>query len=221
MKSFACGHLAALLFVAAAPAFADGAAALPTRYEIYSGIGSQGYVLGGGASFNDAFGVRGEGNYLNYTKNYSSDSVNYDGKLSYRNAGLFVDWHPFRGSFRLTAGALVGDDKVTGSATSSQGSYTINGTSYSAAGQSLSATVKFPTVRPYLGVGFGHTQQRGFGFYSDLGVAYGKPSVDVNASPALQQQAANDIAAEKSDLESKANRLRYMPVLDVGVRYAF
>ncbi|WP_051229352.1 hypothetical protein [Paludibacterium yongneupense] len=81
--------------------------------------------------------------------------------------------------------------------------------------------MKFPTVRPYLGFGFGHTPRKGLGFYSDLGVAYGKPSVDLSASQALQQQAVNDIATEKSDLESKANRLRYMPVLNVGVSYVF
>jgi hypothetical protein len=213
MKKFAILGAVALALSAVATVASAG--------EIYAGVGTQGGVVGAGTSINSVLSARGEFNYLNYNDNYSSDNVNYNAKLKYQNGGVYLDFHPFSNGLRLTAGALVGNDKLDGTANSSQGTYTINGNSYSAAGQSLNATLTFPTVRPYIGIGYGHTQSAGLGFYADLGVAYGKPSVNLNASSGLAAAAASDLAAEQSSLQSKANDLKYMPVLNIGLSYGF
>jgi hypothetical protein len=189
--------------------------------EVYGGIGTQGYTVGAGTNVTNSVEVRGEVNYFQYSDNFSSGSVNYNAKIKYQNGAVYADWHPFDNGFHLTGGALIGNDKLSGDAQATNGNIEINNHSYSAAGQSLHASLNFPTVRPYVGLGYGHAQSTGFGFYADLGVAYGKPSVDLTASPTLAAAAATDLATEKSDLQSKANDLKFMPVLSLGVSYGF
>ena len=210
-----------VLFMLPAVGMANGIAFSGGNLETYAGVGTQGLALGVGAVVMNGVSVRGEFNYLDYRKNFSSDSVDYTAKLKYKNVGVYLDFFPLANGFRLSTGALLGSNRVEGNAVATNGQITINGNTYNANGQYLNATVKFPEVRPYLGIGYGHANQKGLGFYADLGVAYGKPSTSLNASPLLAQQAAADLAQAQQDLNNKAKKLTFMPVLNVGLSYAF
>lgn len=191
--------------------------------EIYTGAGTTGFVLGAGSKLNDNFGVRAEGNYLNYSHSFSTSDVNYDAKIKFQDFSLLADYFPFSGSgFRLSAGAVVGNDKLSGQATGQSGTVTINGNQYSAAGQSLNVSAKFPTVRPYVGIGYGHHADKGLSFFVDLGVEYGKASVDLTASPGLAAQAGQaNIDAERNKVQDKVNKLNAYPVFRLGVSETF
>ena len=52
------------------------------------------------------------------------------------------------GGFRLSAGAVIGTRKATGNAVATNGTLSINGSSYPAAGESVGAEAKFPRPRP-------------------------------------------------------------------------
>ena len=69
------------------------------------------------------------------------------------------------------------------------------------AGETISAKLKWPPVRPYLGIGCGHNPvaKPGFSFAADIGVVFGKPSLSFNVPEDLAQQAgaANVAAAER------------------------
>jgi len=98
------------------------------------------------------------------------------------------------------------------------------GTTFFSPNATASATVKYPSVMPYLGIGFGHkpVTTRGFGFMADLGVAYGRPHVSYTVSPALLALAgANNVNAEEQDISNTANRYRFYPIVQVGVSYRF
>ncbi|CAH0446847.1 hypothetical protein LMG10661_02910 [Ralstonia syzygii subsp. syzygii] len=124
---------------------------------------------------------------------------------------------------RLTAGVLVGDDRIDGTATSQSGTYTINGVSVSSAGESVTAKLRFPAVRAYLGIGFGHNPRtKGLSVAFDAGMAFGKPSVSFNVPPNIAAAAgASNVSAEEQNLQSKANNLKFYPILKAAVTYRF
>lgn len=192
--------------------------------ELYTGVGTTGFKLGIAQAITDQMAVRGEYNGLNYNRNFNTDDIDYSGKIKFSSAGLYLDYHPWKDNgFRVSAGALAGSNKVTADGKAKNGTFNINGTSYSAAGQWVSASASFPSVQPYLGLGYGFTPKRsGVGFFADLGVAYGKPDVKLDVSSGLLAQAGQaNVNAEQQDLQDKLNKLRFYPVLNIGISYAF
>ena len=192
--------------------------------EAYLGLGSAGLTLGIGKTLLPGSMGRIEVNGLDVSHRYSSGGINYDAKLRHGSAAAFYDWFPAAEGFRMTAGLFAGDTRLTGSSTGVAGTtYTINGVGYSAAGESLSLRVKWPTLLPYLGVGWGRGQPvGGLGFFADAGVAYGRPGVSLSASPGLTARATQaNIDAERQRIEDDLGRYRYLPVLRVGLNYSF
>lgn len=118
--------------------------------EVYGGVGTTGVTLGYTHTLTDNFGVRAEANMLNFNKNVDSNNVTYDARIKFQDVGLYGDYHPFGGGFRVSAGVLVGHDKISGTANGNSGTVDINGTSYNIAGESLTLDAKFPDVRPTL-----------------------------------------------------------------------
>lgn len=78
-------------------------------------------TLGAGAelsyALSDRFGVRvlgaGFGTSLDVDVE-SSDDLEYNGDLDLAHGALLVDYHPFAGTFRVSAGVMVNDDGFDG-----------------------------------------------------------------------------------------------------------
>jgi hypothetical protein len=194
--------------------------------DLYLQGGTQGVGLGYAFPVTPWFGMHADINGFGLAHQFTSGDVNYDAHLHLLSGGTYLDLFPFRDSgFRVTAGAMFSDDTLSGNAVPTNGTYTFNGTTVVAPpGTGVSATVRYPTVRPYFGLGFGHkpTASSGFGFVADLGFAYGTPHVDYDVSPDLVTAAgANNVAAEEQNLENTASHWRFYPVLQVGVSYHF
>jgi opacity protein-like surface antigen len=197
------------------------ASAVNARSEIYLGAGTTGGTVGYGYAFGDHTAVRVEGNFLNFSHSVSYGSSRYEGKLKFRTFGLYYDFFPL-GPLRLTGGVLVGSNKFEGSQVVRNGSVTINGQSYDATGQYVNSTIDFRSTSPYLGIGWGHHPGLGPGFYTDLGVIFGRPSATITVSPALRQAAGSqNIAAEQADLQRQADHLRFYPVIRMGIDFHF
>jgi hypothetical protein len=193
--------------------------------EIYGGAGTDGLALGYGYSFTKNSNVRAEVDGFSISHDFTAGGLQYDAKLKLMHGALFADFFPAPSivPFRLTAGVLVGGDNVEGDATSVSGTYSINGVTVPSSGESITAKLKFPTVRPYLGIGFGHNPNtKGLSVAFDAGVAFGKPSVsfDVPANIVAAAGQAN-VDAEQQSLQSKANSLRFYPIVKVAVTYRF
>ncbi|CAE6822050.1 hypothetical protein R70006_06248 [Paraburkholderia domus] len=193
--------------------------------DIYLQGGTQGIGIGYAQPLTSWAGLRADLNGFGLSHTFHAGDLDYSGRLHLFSAGTYLDLFPIKSSsFRVSAGLLFNDDYARGNAVSDNGSYTINGTSYYAPGSTISAKVSYPTVMPYFGLGFGHkpVTTRGLGFTADLGVAYGKPHVDYQVSPQLVAIAgADNINAEVQSVQSKANRYRWYPILQVGLSYRF
>lgn len=191
--------------------------------EVYVGAGTTGAVVGVGGQVAPRAGVRLEANFLDYSRSVSTSNVDYDGKLKSSGGSLLFDFFPVAGGFfRITAGAVLGDNKVTAVGKPRNNTFNINGQVVNATGESINFTVKQPSVLPYLGLGVGHTQKAGWGFFADVGATYGKPKVDFSATPGLVAAAGQaNIDAERQDVQNKADHYKFYPVVKLGITYSF
>ncbi|TAM33764.1 MAG: hypothetical protein EPN61_18135 [Burkholderiaceae bacterium] len=210
----------AVTLVMAAALF--GVTTVHASNEVYFGAGTTGITGGYAKSLGERSGVRVEANYLNYSRNFNTSDAKYDGTLKFTDVGAYYDVF-FAGPFRLSAGLMIGTHKLEADGQASSGTITINHQQYDATGEWVRAQAKYATVRPYLGLGWGHRPERsGLGFFGDVGVAYGSPSVSFRTSPGLQVAAGSaNIEAERENVQSKADNLRFYPVVRVGLDYTF
>lgn len=213
-----------VVLISASIAFAFGAqAASASPVEVYGGVGTDGLGLGAGLGLTSHFGARAEVDGFHLSHNFSSGDMHFDADVTLIHGGLFADYFPIPSVFpvRLTAGVLVGGDNLSGDATSTSGSYTFNGVSVDANGETVHAKLKYPTLRPYLGIGFGHNpNKRGLSMAFDAGVAYGKPKVSFDVPADIVSAAGQEnVSAEEANLQQKANDLRFYPIVKVSVTY--
>lgn len=146
-----------------------------------------------------------------------------------RQGGIYGDFFPWSNSgFRIVAGLRFNDNEVSGNSVPTNGTYTFEGKATPAfPGEYATVTVKWPTVMPYLGVGYGfQPKAKGFGLTAELGVAYGMPRSTYTLSPALAQAAGpamsqEIIATGLQQVQDKASPFRWYPTLQIGVSYRF
>src|SRR5207248_60790 len=142
---------------------------------------------------NDYIGLRASGDWLGYSRNFSSSDLRYGGRATWATFGAFGDIHPFKNGFFLSGGAYFGDRKVTLNATPN-GNVTVNGVVLTPAqiGQ-LHGEGKLSSSAPFAGLGWDSTfnSKGGLGFKGLIGVAFSDdPSVSITASgPAASQPA--------------------------------
>jgi hypothetical protein len=218
------------LTLAALAAVAAGAQAQAADFGVYGTAGTVGFGGGIAATFNDHFGAR-----LGYTAyDYSVDDIEesdltLDGKLKLGGVQALLDWYPFAGGFRVTAGAVEGGS-LSARARPIGGTYTLNDVDYDAADiREATGSAKFDSISPYLGVGFGRALSRDgrFALTADIGVVFtGSPDVRLSVTcavndPAFCADLQNDVAAEQAELQNDADDFKYWPVLSLGVSYKF
>jgi hypothetical protein len=214
------------LLVATGALLLVATAALPGRAqatEVFGGLGTSGVEIGVAERVGGIAGLRLGAEFLKVSRDFESDGATYDTKLKFSTLGVYGDYFVAGGGFRLSAGAVIGMRKASGNAVATNGSISINGTPYSATGESVGAEAKFPSVAPYLGIGYGHHQPRkGSGFYLDLGVVIGKADAQLSPSAGLAAAAGPaNVAAEQQKLQDSVNKLKAYPVLKFGFSYAF
>jgi hypothetical protein len=214
-----------VLSAAAAAMIAMLATQTTQAQEVYVQGGTLGGGVGAAYSLNSWAGVHAEVEGFGFSHSFNVDGAKYDGHLSLIQGGLYLDLFPFTNSgFRVTGGALINGDELKAHAVpDAQGNFKIGDASVPAIAGAPSATVRLPSVMPYLGVGYGHKPvSKGFGFMFDLGVAYGRPHVSyfVPEVYSLLTTQAN-IDQEKQDITNRVEKYRWYPVVQLGVTYRF
>jgi len=171
--------------------------------------------------------VRVAGHRLTYTTTRTESDITYDAKLKFKGVTALVDLFPSRrGAFHLTGGLMTAPAEASGVGQPTGDSYEINGTTYTAAEVgTVSATAEWPSTMPYVGFGWGTPANHGGGvaFVFDLGVGFGKPTVDLNASSAVPgSNLAADVEAEERDLEEEIDKWgKLYPVISLGLVIRF
>ncbi len=196
--------------------------------EPYVKVGLPGVVVGYAHSVNDQLGLRVDaGTTGSISRERTESDVPYRARLKYNRVGLFGDYRPFGGRFRLTAGLTVNDASLKlDSRFDGATEVTINETTITpSAADYFRAHVKIPRLTPYFGIGWGHEpRETGFGFVADLGVSIGKPKVTVDQNltdnhPSLISQ--EDVDIETRQLKDKVGKLRILPHVAVGMSYRY
>jgi len=187
-------------------------------------------TLGLGAEFNYSinsyFTARVDFNRYNYSYTGTKQQINYDFDLHLKSYSAMLDWHPFAGTFRVSAGYFSNKNDI-GAVATPQGSYTINGTSYTAAQVGvLSGDITFNPTVPYLGIGWSTlgTESTGLGVEFDIGALFqGSPKVQLSATGAAASNAQfqSDLAAEQVKLQGDLNSFKTYPVISLGLAYRF
>jgi hypothetical protein len=193
--------------------------------DVYGGLGLPGLVsLGYAQPINTNWGWRGEySGGLSINKDGVQDGVNVTGTFKANHAGVFADWFPFDGGFRLVGGVTVNDIKANFVGVGS-GTATINNKTVSMVGQTFNVNLTYPTTTPYLGLGYGHQSSdiKGLGFYADLGVMIGSFNTEVSTSlvnSGLVTQA--DVDAQTKTMRDSVSGLSVLPSFSVGLNYRF
>jgi hypothetical protein len=219
---------ASLVVAVLAPSVASAQGA----WGVEANIGTLGYGAGVGLALGQSFNARLFAAGASYSRDFESSGVDYKARLQLRNAPLLLDWHPGGSIFRISAGVMLNDDKMTVDAQPSAGAtYTFNGVTYTAAQVgTATGTIKFNRAAPFVGFGFGRpiARHRGLSFAMDFGAAYlGQPKASLNIScgaavPALTcAQIRNDANAEAAQLSDEMKSYRWYPVLQMHLTYAF
>ncbi len=198
---------------------------LPAQQSTDLSIGVRAGTLGIGAEVNKLitghFGVRASVNTFSASTTQTQSDLNFDAHIKLKAFTGLVDIYPSnRGSFHLTGGVISNPVTVDATAVpSGNGTYDINGTTYTGAQVgTLSGHAAYKTS-PYAGLGWGTPAAKHFGlkFVFDLGAAIGKPTITLsstNQDPNLQ----SDIAAQQKKTQTDVDKYaKVYPVISFGL----
>ncbi|HEX2164851.1 MAG TPA: hypothetical protein VHM02_12960, partial [Thermoanaerobaculia bacterium] len=160
---------------------------------------------------------------------FDSERVTYEGEAELASALATVDLHPFAGGFRLSLGALVNDNTLSGEAPIrdlllDEGIAVPPGI---ALGE-LVAEATVEPVAPYAGIGWGSAPGGGgWSLSLDLGAAWhGEPEVDLEVQGPLaglagRPEVVQAIAEEERELEAELEDYSLFPVVALSLSYRF
>jgi hypothetical protein len=164
-------------------------------------------------------------NALSADFDYDGDDDNtYLAEINLQTIPVMLDWHPFSGDFRITAGLVLNENEVTGSVEPGE-DFEFNDADYQL--ESLSAELSFDDMGTYIGIGFGDAANSStrFNLTLDIGAMYhGTPELTATATAsnaALQAELNRNLAIEVADANEDLESFKWYPVISVGLSYRF
>ena len=214
----------ALLSLGALLGAAD-ARAIELNGEFYALAGVPGFGLGYARPLDSRFTVRADLLTLGQRDRTTiRNGIHYQASTRLQRMALFGDWFPFEGNFRLTGGLSSNSISMTLDATGAGGSLTIGERSYTTtAADGLEVRVRFPSVTPYLGIGWGHQLNTGWRLSADLGALIGRAKITVTPRGPLAGEADLQVNLDKelSELRNDVGRIRAIPQVTLSLGYSF
>jgi hypothetical protein len=202
-------------------------------------VSTLGYGIEADYVLSDTFSVRVQYNTYSYDDTFDEDGIDYDGELDLQSFGVLLDWHPFGGGFRVSAGGFNVDNKISGEA-SGEGTYEIGDEEYTVRpgdNLRLNADMKLGDgFKPYLGLGWGHSpaNKGGLLLSFDVGVLIqGSPEVALDVSGTAEDQFGNTVDAgndptvqaelrkEEKNMEDDLKNFDLYPVVSLGIGWRF
>jgi hypothetical protein len=187
-------------------------------------IGTLGIGIGGEYRLSESFGLGLGANYFKYDFDFTAEEITYDAELNLASATVLAHYYPMKSRFRLTGGLAFNGNEIDAQ---SQGdaSYEIGDTTYTAAQVgTIDGKIDFRSVAPYLGLGWGPSMEKRWGFTFDIGVLFqGSPDVELTASGLLAQDPVflADLAEEEQAIQDELEKFQYYPIIALGVYYRF
>ena len=214
--------LAALSCVLVAPAAARADVLTSTTADLH--VSTLGYGIAVGHTIAPRVDLRVSTGTLAFDHSGTADNLNYLGSVRFQNVAALLDLHPTNGALRLTTGLVFGNDHIDVHGTAQNGTYVINGTTYTAAQVgTVDGTAKFGTAAPYFGIGLGAPHRLGVYFTADAGVVLRTITTTLNATgpAASTPQFQSDLAQARNDFQNSAQTLKTYPVISLGIATRF
>lgn len=195
------------LFAAAALVLSGAAVA---RGETTLGVSLEASTLGAGLSVGmpvgERFNVRGMYHGFSYDLDDIEDDsgATYEGELDLTSAGLMVDFHPFKGAFRLTAGLVSNGNEIGLTGMPAGGVFQVGDCTFEsnpADPLAVDGTVEFSSSAPYVGIGWGGNLNAKPGFFMTLDVGVlvsGSPDTTLAGRGQARNANAGDLACGSS-----------------------
>jgi hypothetical protein len=215
------GALVILALAGTAPASEED---VPGPFTAGAKIGTLGIGIGGEYRLNESFGLGLGANYFKYDFDFTADDIDYDAELTLASATVLAHYYPKKGRFRLTGGLAFNGNKIDAQS-KPEITVEIGDTTYPGVGAgTIDGDIDFRTVAPYLGLGWGPSLEKRWGFTFDVGVLFqGSPDVNLTASgpisiiPGFQE----DLAAEEQKVQDELEGFQYYPIIGLGLYYRF
>ena len=216
--------------LAIAATFVAGLAAVPSPALAEDhAVGARVGLLGLGIEYtyriSDRLAVRGGLNGSGLDFDETESGIDYGFDLDFDSVAFGVDFHPFRGAFRVSGGVLQNDSSLSAVSRDSS-TFTVGDTVYTAAEVgTLYGRIGFDdSTAPYLGLGFDWLRQKKVGLTLDFGLLeQGSPLVTLRADgPIADEEAfAADLAAEEAELNASLDDLDVWPFAMFGIVVRF
>ena len=206
--------------------FALALAILPAAAMADGSIGVRAGTLGLGVEvsypISQRLGVRVNADSYKYSRKYTQDDIDYDGKATLKTGSILADIYPFANNFRLSVGAVYNGNKLLLTGQPTNGTIIVNGTPYQA---TVDGEVDFKKYVPYAGIGYGRPIRSGLSLTFDLGVVFqGTPTATLTGTCTPAVACGNfqsDLAAQQASLNDQIKDFRYYPVASIGLAYTF
>ncbi len=189
--------------------------------------GTLGVGLEAERTFSDSIGSRVGVNYFTYSYSGTESDIEYDFDLNLMSVSALLDWHPLKGSFRISGGAIYNGNDIDGTGQLAATNNIIGDLPFTSDEVgTLKSEIDFNDIAPYLGLGWDTSfgKDNNFGFVLDIGAIYqGSPKVDLSADgtsasdPTFQSQ----LAIEEENLQDDLDEFKVYPVLSIGISYRF
>ena len=189
------------------------------------GLGLHAGTLGFGVDatygISEELNIRGQYNTAGLEADETDGGIDYNYDLDWNTYGILVDWHPFRGGFRLSAGYFINNNELVGRASGTNvdvGNTTYPGT------VSLKSTVTFDSSAPYVGIGWGNATEKNnrLSFMFEVGaLLQGSPKVSLVETSPTPVVSPADLNAEAAQLENDISEFDVYPVVTIGLAYHF
>lgn len=188
-------------------------------------VGVKGGSLGGGVELSKSlwgkFALRLAMNEFTYLLNDSlpDQDMTYDADINLSSWSAIVDYHPWKGVFRLSGGVINNSNNFVAKITSSK-SYQVGGRTYSPEDQGeLTATIDWPNMAPYIGLGWGNSTEKGkfFGVNFDLGaMIQNSPKVTLKGTKMMEA-----MESEAPKIEEHLKGAKTWVVASLGFSFHF
>lgn len=220
-------HLSGAQMIGDADAIPSGEPApLPYGLFVSPAISTLGLGIEGGVRVSETFGFRLGGNWLGFEYDDVEDDFDYEADATIASLGALVDYHPFRGGFRVSGGLRFNFNQgdLTGTAIDD---IEIGDVTFAPAEVgTIEGDVSYDVLAPYLGIGYGATLLEGaFSIGFDLGVMYhGQADIELDSEGGSLSGSAllnENLAIEEDEAEDDLENFFLYPVVGLAATYRF
>ncbi|MBN1509700.1 MAG: hypothetical protein JW955_22830 [Sedimentisphaerales bacterium] len=170
--------------------------------------------------------LRAGAQWLGFSFDAEFSGVDYNVDLNLLNPLLLLDWYPFNGSFRISAGALYNASNIQLRGRPMEDVEIGDQTYHPEDLGAVEGDVEFEPIVPYVGIGWGNAPGNSghWGLATDFGVAFiGSPNLDLSATGPIASDPTfqAELAKEKRDIEEDLSGFNIYLVLSISLFYRF